>query len=64
MAFTDISLSICAGVSEIRVWRVESSGFIVLPYLVLQNSIFRCERKYVSVVCHNKQNEFVAYVIS
>jgi hypothetical protein len=64
VAFTDASFSVCADVCAITTWRDVSSGFIVLPYLVLQNSIFRCERKYVSVVCRNKRNEFVVNVSS
>lgn len=64
MAFTDTSLSVCADSSEITACRVVSSGFIVLTFLVLQNSIFCCEASYVLVVWLNKGNEFLAYVIS
>lgn len=64
MAFMDTSLSVCADISEITAWRVVSSGFIVPPCLVLQNSILSCEAKYVSLICRNKRNEFLAYVIS
>jgi hypothetical protein len=59
----DTSLSVWADNSEIATCRGLSSGIIVLTFLVLQNSIFRCETKYVSVVWLNKGKEFLVYVV-